>query len=129
MAVFHQKVRTVLFARDRKGIVFRNALHDFHVAHVEFVAARGTLVCAHFAGDDHAGLIGQILECVKHFRRHLVFGDHALDDACAVAEDGEDQFAAFALVVEPAANSHGLAVMPANLRDGSDRGLGTCRHL
>src|SRR6185437_14488889 len=40
MAIFHQKIRTVLFASDWEWVILRHALNDFHVAYVEFVAAR-----------------------------------------------------------------------------------------
>jgi len=42
----------------------------------------------------------------------------ALDHAGAVAKDGKDQLAAFTLVVKPASDGNGLAVMAANFSDG-----------
>jgi hypothetical protein len=104
---------------------FGNALHHMHVAHVQLVSARRPFVGADFAGHNDAGFISQILERLKHFGSHLVLGHHSLDYSRAVAEDGKEQFAALALVVEPAADGDRLAVMPANFGDGGDgRGRG-----
>ena len=46
-----------------------------------------------------------------------VFRDHSLDYSGAVAKIGEQQFAAFAQVVEPAANGDGLAFVLADFSD------------
>src|SRR5579864_5174595 len=118
MAVLHQEVNAMLFLRDRKRIIFRDTLQDFHIAYIQLVAARGTLVRAYFAGNYHARFVSKVLERVKNFRRHLVLRHNALNHAGAIAKDGKDELAAFALVVQPAPNGNGLAVMPANIRDG-----------
>ena len=47
---------------------------------------------------------------------------HALDGSGAVAKDGEEQLAAFAEVVEPAAEGDGLAFVLAESGDGGDGG-------
>src|SRR5262249_44036783 len=102
MTVFHQEVNAVLFARDGKRIVFWNALHDPHIGDIKLIAAGRALVGANFAGDDYAGFVCKRVESVKDLGRDLVLGRHALDDAGAVAKNGEDQLAALTFVVEPA---------------------------
>ena len=52
------------------------------------------------------------------------FGDDALDGSGAVAEDGEEEFAGGAEIVEPAAESDGLAFVAADVGDGGDGGGG-----
>src|SRR5207244_3522758 len=99
-------------------------LNDTHIAYVEFISAGSAFVGAHFADHDHAGFVGKVLQRIKYFWRYLIFGHNTLNHARAVAKNGEDELAALTLVVEPAANSNGLAVMPANLRDCSDGGFG-----
>src|ERR1044071_4640078 len=128
MAVLHQKIRAVFFARDGKWLVFRNALHYLHIAYVQLVAARRAPVGAAFSGNDHAGFVRQVLERVEYFRRYLVLGHDTLDHAGAVAKDRKNQLAALALVVQPALNGYSLAVMPANFRDGGDWRLSHCFH-
>ena len=91
------------------------------VGDIHLIAARSAFVGAHLAGDDHAGLLGQALDRIEEFGRDGIFGDHALDDAAAVAKDGEEQFAALAQVVEPATNGDSLAFMLADFADRGDR--------
>ena len=126
MAVLHQEVDTVLLERDGIGIVFLHALQDLRVADVKFISAGRALVGADFAGDDDAGFLRQALNGVEQFGRDGVLGDNALDDAATVAKDGEQQLAAFAQVVEPAANGDGLAFMPADFADCGNRCFGLC---
>src|SRR5262249_30798031 len=127
--VLHKKVDPVLLARDGKRIVFGYPLHHPDVADVELIAAGGTLIGPHFAGDHQARFVGQVFERLKDFWRYLVFWHHTLNHAGAVAEDGEDQFAAFTLVVEPALNGDGLAIMPADVGDRGEGRLSNSRHL
>ncbi len=54
MAVFHQEINAVLFARNGKWIIFRNALHYFHIDNIKLIAAGSALVRTHFAGNDYA---------------------------------------------------------------------------
>ena len=54
MPMLHQEIGAVLFGRDGIRVGLRNALHDLHIQHVEFVAAGSALVGANFAFDDHA---------------------------------------------------------------------------
>ena len=52
------------------------------------------------------------------------FGDDALDGSGAVAEDGEEELAGGAEVVEPAADGDGLAFVVADVGDGGEGGGG-----
>ena len=76
---------------------------------VELEAAGGAGVGADFAGDDDGGFEGEGFEGVEDFFGDGGFGDDALDGAGAVAEDGEEELAGGAEVVEPAAEGDGLA--------------------
>ena len=69
MAMLHEEVDAVILEADRVGIGLGNALHHFDVLHIQLKAARGALIGADLAGDDDAGLLGQALEGLKHFRR------------------------------------------------------------
>src|SRR5262249_5806519 len=100
-----------------------HALHHLHIVDVKLIAAGGALVRADFSRDDHAGLVGKVLERIEDLRGHLVLGHHALDHTGAIAKDGKNQFAALALVVEPAVDGHSLAVMLADFGDCGDRSL------
>ena len=118
--MFHQEIGAMLFGRDRIWVGFRDALDHLHIRHIEFVAAGGALIGADFAFDDDARFLRQALDGVEDFGRDGVFGDYSLDDAAAVAELGEEKFAAFAEVVEPAANGDGFVFVFADLCDGAD---------
>ena len=120
MAVLHQEVDAMFFGRDRIGIGFGDALHDLDVRDVEFVAAGSALVGADFAFDDDAGFLSEAFDGVEDFGRNCVLRDHALDDAAAVAELGEEEFAAFAEIVEPSADGDGLAFVFADFCDRAD---------
>ena len=121
VAVLHEEVDAVLFEGDGEGGFFGDALEDFDVFDVELVAAGGAGVGADFAGDDDGGLEGEGFEGVEDFFGDGGFGDDALDGAGAVAEDGEEEFAGGAEVVEPAAEGDGLAFV---LGEGGDCGDG-----
>ncbi len=124
MAMLHQELDAVLLGRDGIRIVRIDALQNLRIADVHLVAAGSALVGAHLAGDDHAGFLGQALDRLEQFGRDRVLGDDALDDAAAVAENGEQQFAALAQVVEPAANGDGLTFVLANFANGGDWSFG-----
>ena len=92
-------------------------MDNFDLADADFVTAGRAFFRADFAGDDDAGFLCQA------FQRFECFGilfqrTDALDDAGAVAEDREEQFAGFAQVIEPAFERNFLAVIPADLLDG-----------
>jgi hypothetical protein len=76
---------------------------------VELEAAGGALVGADFAGDDDGGLLGEAFEAFEDFGRDAldvgVAKRLALDGPGAVAKDGEEELAALAEVVEPAADN------------------------
>ena len=59
---------------------------------------------------------------LEQLGRDGLLGDHALDDAAAVAKDGEQQLAAGAQVVEPAADGDGLAFVLADFANRADDG-------
>ena len=105
-----------------KGVFFGDALEDFDVFYVELVAAGGAAVGADFAGDGEAGFEGECFEGVEDFFGDGGFGDDALDGAGAVAEDGEEELAGGAEVVEPAAEGDGLAFVLGEGGDGGDGG-------
>ena len=66
------------------------------------------------------------LDGLEDFGGYGGFGDDALDGAGAVAKDGEQQLAARAQVVEPAAQGDGLAFVLAEGGDGGGNGSGLC---
>ena len=109
VAVLHEEVDAVFFEGDGERGVFGDALEDFYVFDVELVAAGGAGVGTDFAGDDEAGFEGELFEGVEDFFGDGGFGDDALDGAGAVAEDGEEELARGAEVVEPAAEGDGFA--------------------
>src|SRR5437773_6901191 len=125
MAMLHQEIDAVLFERNGIGIVVRNALDDLNVGNIKFVAPWSALIRSDFAFNDDAGFLGETLHCIEHFRRDCAFGNHALDHATAITEYREKKFAAFAEIVEPAADGDGLAFMLADFSDCSDR----CHYL
>ena len=85
-------------------------LQDFNFGDADFEAAGGTLFGANFSGDDDAGLLREAFERGEgvgvFFQR-----DDALDDAGAVAKNREEEFAGFALIVEPALDGDFLRVV------------------
>ena len=94
-------------------------MDDVNFADADFVAAGSALLGADFAGDDDAGFLGETLEGGKGFGIFFEGAD-ALNDAGAVAKDGEEEFAGFAKVVEPAANGDFLGVLFACVFNGND---------
>ena len=120
MAMLHQEIDAVLFRSDGIGIGFGDALHDLDIRDVEFIAAGSALIGAHFAFDDDARFLREAFDGVEDFGRDGVLRDDSLDDAGAVAKLREEQFAAFAEIVEPSANGDGLAFVFADFCDGAD---------
>ena len=66
------------------------------------------------------GFLGEGLEGVEDVLGDGGFGDDALDGAGAVAEDGEEELAGLAQVVEPAAEGDGLADVLLEVGDGGE---------
>ena len=124
MAMLHQEIDAVLLERDRVRIGLGHALNHLHVFHVQLEAARGALVGADLAGDNHARLLRQAFERFKHRGRNALHVRHALHGPGAVAKDGEQQLAALAQVVEPSAQGDGLAFMLAEGGNGGDGAAG-----
>ena len=110
MALVEQKVHAVFLELDGEGRGFGNFLDDLNFADADFVAAGSALLGADFAGDDDAGFLREALEGFEGFGIFFQGAD-ALNDAGAVAKNGEEQFAGFANIVEPAANGDFLAVV------------------
>ena len=105
-----------------KGVSSGTRWRTVDVFYVELVAAGGAGVGADFAGDGEAGFEGEFFEGVEDFFGDGGFGDDALDGAGAVAEDGEEELARGAEVVEPAAEGDGLAFVLGEGGDGGDGG-------
>jgi hypothetical protein len=96
-----QEIDAVLFELDGVGIGLVDFLHDVDFADADFVAAGSALLGADLSGDDDAGFVREAFEGGEGGR--IFFQrDNTLDDAGAVAKDGEQQLAGFAQVVEPA---------------------------
>ena len=123
MAMLHQEIDAVLLGRDGVGLLLGHALHDFDVLDVELVAAGRALVGADAAGDDDAGLLGEVPGGLPDFRRDGGLGHDALHGARAIAKDGEEQLAGGAHVVEPAVQHDGLAFMLFQAGDGGGDGV------
>ena len=120
MPVIEQEIDAMLLELDRVGRVVRDALHDFDRGDLDFESAGRALIGVDAPGDDHAGFLrqpAQRFEC-----RRLVFQrDDALDRSRAVAENGEEQFAGFAQVVQPAAQRDFLPVVLSDILNGDYR--------
>ena len=86
---------------------------------VEFEAAGGALIGAQVPAHDQARFLGESLQRLECFRR-LVLGADALDHTAAVADLRKQQLAAFAQVVEPAADFDGLAFVRRDIGDAND---------
>ena len=121
MAVLHEEVDAGFFELDGEGCFFGDLLDDGDAFDVELVAGGSAGVGADFAGDGEARFEGEILQGLEDFFGDGGFGDDALDGAGAVAEDGEEQLARGAEVVEPSAEGDGLAFV---LGEGGDCGEG-----
>jgi hypothetical protein len=106
--VLHEEVDTGLFELDGEGCFYGDFLDDGDAFDVELVAGGGAAVGADLAGDGEGGLEGEVLEGFEDFFGDGGFGDDALDGAGAVAEDGKQELARGAEVVEPAAEGDGL---------------------
>ena len=128
MPVLHQEIHPMLFRSDGIRIGFRHALHHLHVRHIEFVAARSALIGAHLALDDHARLLRQSLDRLKHLRRDRVLRNHTLNHARAVAKLRKQQLPALAQVIKPSAQRHGLTFELPNFSDRSYRWHGLETH-
>ncbi len=89
---------------------------------VELVAAGGAGVGADLAGDGEGGFEGEIFQGLEDGFGDGGLGDDALDGSGAVAEDGEEELAGGAEVVEPAAEGDGLAFVVGEGGDGGDGG-------
>src|SRR5207302_8974371 len=119
----------VLFERDGKRVIFGDALEDLHIADVQLVATRGTLVGANSADDDDGRLLREMLDALKDFGRHCGFRHDPLDETAAVAKDWKEQLAALPQVVKPSANRDALPVAGSDLGDRGNRGLGSGNRL
>ena len=119
--MLHKEVHAVFFGRNRIRIGVRDLLQDLHIHNVKFVPARGTLIGPHFPLDDHTRFLGEALHGIKDFGCYRVLGHHTLNRAGTVAKNGEEQFPALALVVQPAADGNGLAFVFSDFGDGAYR--------
>ena len=124
VAVLHEEVDAGFFELDGVGGFVGDALGDGDVVDVELEAGGGAGVGADAAGDDEGGFEGEGLEGLEYVLGDGGFGDDALDGAGAVAEDGEEELAGGAEIVEPAAEGDGLAFVLADVGDGGEDGGG-----
>ena len=126
--MLHEEVDAVLFERDGEGSLVGNALDDFDVFDIDLVTGGGAAVGTDLASDDDARFEGEIFECLEDLFGNGGLGDDALDGSGAVAEDGEEQLAGGAQVVEPAAQGDGLTFVGG---EGGDGGYGRsgCAHF
>jgi hypothetical protein len=108
-------------------MIFGNELDDFDVGDVELESAGGALVGANFSVDDDGGFLGEGADALEDFFGDRGFVGDTLDGAGPVAEDGEEEFAGLAEIVEPAAEGDGLAVVGADGGDGGEVGGGGSR--
>ena len=117
MALVEEEIDAMLFELDGERRGFGDSLDDLDFADADFVAAGGALLGVDFAGDDDAGFLGEAFEGLEGFGIFFQGAD-ALNDAGAVAKDGEEEFAGFAEIVEPAADGDFLGVVLACEFDG-----------
>jgi len=115
MAVVHEEFGPVLLGGDGVRLLGRDTVKDFEVRDLDLKAARGALLCADLSRDAHGGLLGQGPDALENFRRNSALDHYSLDDAGAVAELREEEFAALAPVVKPALNLDFLAGVLADI--------------
>jgi len=123
VAMLHEKVDAVFFEGDgeRGGVV--DALEDFEGFDVELEAGGGSCIGAHTAGYFQGRFEGEVFEGFEELFGDGGLGDDALDGSGAVAEDGEEELAGGAEIVEPGLEGHGLAFVGG---EGGDGGYGGC---
>ena len=111
----------MLFRGDGEGVVRSHRLQHVEMNHIQLEAARGPLVGADFASNNHGGFLREVSGRLKNFRRYGIFGDYTLNQARAIAEDGEQKLARGAQVVKPAKQRHFLTIKLGNLFDADRR--------
>ena len=99
MAVVHQKFRAVFFGGD--GVILGH-LQNFQVLYAQFISQRGAFVLAYGSGNKDRRFLGYFVAQFKLFGGNVPFKHNALNNAAAVAQLQEMQFAAGAFVVQPA---------------------------
>ena len=114
VSVLHQERRAVLLRRDR---IILGHLKDLDLLDGELVASRRPFVLPDMPPDDDRGLLGQGIEGPEQgmflFRRE----DRRLDDPRSVSDEEEPDFAARALVVNPAADLDVLVLVAGDVLD------------
>jgi hypothetical protein len=109
VTLVEQEVYAVFLELNGKWRGIGNFLNDSDFGDADFKATRSALLGADFAGHDDAGFLSEAFESFEGIGIFFQGAD-TLDDAGAIAKDGENQLAGFANVVEPAANGDFLTV-------------------
>ncbi len=109
MPVVHQKFDAVLLRCDRIRICFRDFGRMVRALHVHLEAARRASFRAKAAPHNERRLLRQMLQFLKQLFGQFVFQCDALQQSGAVAQNGKNDLAGLAQVVEPAGDFDGLA--------------------
>ncbi len=110
----------MFLVRDGEGVGGGDEVDDLDVGDIQLEAGGGAGVGADATGDDDGRLLGEALDALED-----IFGNggprhDALNGPGAVAEDGEEQLAALAHVIEPSAEGDGVADVGGEGGDGGD---------
>ena len=128
MPPLHEELDAMLLGRDRIRIVLWHTLDNLNLLDIQLKPALRPLIRADLAGDDDTRFLRKPLQGLEYFRRDTGLMGNSLDRSGPVAKDREEQFAAFAHVVKPAAQGDGLALVRADFANcGNGRGDGCGR--
>ena len=118
MAVVHQEFDAVVLGRDGVGVGLRNLLQDFDGFDIHLIAAGGARFGADLAAHHERRFLREVLQTFESLFRQVVLHGHALHEAGAIAQDGEDDLAGLAEVVEPARDFYGFALVAGGVGNG-----------
>src|SRR5690348_3620862 len=113
MALIEKEIDAVFFELNGERPRIRHALNYIHPIDVELKTSWRTRLGVHCSGDNDTRFLREILRSAECFGMFLL-GDYTLNHTGAVAKNGEEEFAGFAHIVEPALNRHFLTDMLSN---------------
>src|SRR4051812_46844998 len=112
MPVIHEEVDSMVFGRDRIGMILRDALEELCTVDIELIAARSACFSAHGTGDNDRALLGKTLQRVECLFGQVALDGYALDQPTPITNERENNLAGLTQVVKPAANTDALSYVP-----------------